>query len=132
MASASKCILVVDDVVDWQRTLSGLLTDEGYQVVTVGDCGSALRAVKETKFDLAVIDIRLDEADEDNTAGLGLASDIKGFLTDLPVIIITGYETPEVIEGALKPSETGQTLAVDFVRKVDANDLVEIVNRTLG
>jgi DNA-binding NtrC family response regulator len=79
-----------------------------------------------------VIDIRLDETDEDNTAGLDLAGEVKSILTDLPVIIITGYETKDTITRALKPDETGQALAVDFVRKTDVEELVDIVNRTLG
>jgi CheY-like chemotaxis protein len=132
MADASKCILVVDDVEDWQMTLSGVLTDEGYQVVAVGDRKSALQAAKVTAFDLAVIDIRLDETDEDNTVGLDLAGELKAVLRDLPVIIITGYETPDAIARALGPDNKGQTLAIDFVRKVDATELVEIVNRTLA
>ncbi len=132
MADAPKCILVVDDVEDWQTTLSGLLEDEGYEAVAVGDRESALRAAKVTQFDLAVIDIRLDETDEDNTAGLDLAGEIRGVLRDLPVVIITGYETPDAISRALKPDETGYSLAVGFVRKMDATELVAIVNRTLG
>ena len=132
MADTSKYILVVDDVEDWQRTLSGLLADEGYRVVAVGDSESALRAVKATKFDLAVIDIRLDETDEDNTAGLDLADEIRDTLVSLPVIIITGYETPYTISRALRPNQEGQTLAIDFVQKVDAEELVDIVNRVLA
>jgi CheY-like chemotaxis protein len=132
MAPMGKRVLVVDDVKDWQMTMLGLLTDEGYEVVAAGDRESALEAVKAGKFDLAVIDVRLDETDEDNTAGLSLASEVKSVLTDLPVVIITGYQTPDTIARALRPDETGQALAVDFVQKTDAIELVDIVNRTLG
>ncbi len=126
-----KRILVVDDIKDWQSTLSGLLTDEGYDVIAVGDREAALEAVEANKFDLAVIDIRLDEVDEDNTAGLDLAGEVKSVLVGLPVIIITGYEMRDMIERAMKPDEEGQTLAVDFVQKTEADKLVDIVNRTL-
>lgn len=132
MVNAPKSILVVDDVEDWQKTLSGLLTDEGYKVTTVGDRQAALEAIRANEFDLAVIDIRLDETDEDNTAGLSLAREVKSILTDLPVVIITGYQTPDTIARAMRPDEMGQTLAVDFVQKTDAIELVDIVNRTLA
>jgi CheY-like chemotaxis protein len=132
MAPMGKRVLVVDDVEDWQKTILGLLTDEGYEVVAVGDRESALEAVKAGRFDLAVIDIRLDETDEDNIAGLSLASEVKSILTDLPVVVITGYQTPETIARARRPDEMGQTLAVDFVQKTDTTELVDIVNRTLG
>jgi len=126
-----KRILVVDDIKDWQLTLSGMLTDEGYEVVTVGSRQAALAAVEVNQFDLAVIDIRLDEVDEGNTAGLDLAGEVKSIVTGLPVIIITGYEMPDMIDRAMKPDEHGQTLAIDFVRKTEANELVDIVNKTL-
>jgi two-component system NtrC family response regulator len=125
-------ILVVDDVEDWQKTLDRLLTDEGYKVTAVGDRKSALEAVKAHKFDLAVIDIRLDETDEDNTAGLSLASEVKKVLSDLRVVMITGYETKDYITRAMRPDETGQPLAADFVRKVDVDELVNVVNKALG
>lgn len=126
-----KQILVVDDVKDWQLTLSGLLEDEGYHVVAVGDREAALEAVKDAQFDLAIIDIRLDETDEDNTTGLSLAGEVKNFQPNLPVVMITGYETPESIDRAMKPDETGESLAVDFVRKMEATQLVEIVKKAL-
>lgn len=132
MTHMPKTILVVDDVEDWQKTLIGLLSDEGYRVVAVGDRQAALEAVKANRFDLAVIDVRLDETDETNTAGLNLAEEIKQVQTGLPVVIITGYETTDSIERAFKRDETGESLAIDFVLKMDTtNQLVDIVNHTL-
>jgi CheY-like chemotaxis protein len=127
-----KCVLVIDDVKDWQKTLHRLLTDEGYKVTAVGDRESALEAVKTNEFDLAVIDIRLDETDEENAAGLSLASEVKKVLNDLRVVMITGYETKDYINRAMRPDETGQPLAADFVRKVDVDELVNVVNKALG
>ncbi|MBI1881079.1 MAG: response regulator [Chloroflexi bacterium] len=132
MVKTDKFILVVDDVEDWQKTLKGLLMDEGYQVIAVGDQGSALNAVKAHKFDLAIVDIRLDEADEDNSAGLDLASELRRKQTGVPVVMITGYEREDTIARALKPDETGQSLAADFVLKTNADELVDIVKRRLG
>lgn len=127
-----KNILVVDDVEDWQKTLAGLLTDEGYQVAAFGDRQAALLTIKANRYDLAIIDIRLDESDEANTAGLDLAGELRNLQKGLPVVIITGYETPEAIARALKPDEQGQTLADNFVRKIDANELIDIVNELLA
>lgn len=131
MTHAPKIILVVDDIKDWQKTLTGLLVDEGYRVVAVGDRQSTLEVVKTNQFDLAVIDVRLDESDETNTMGLSLAEEIKSVQVGLPVIIITGYETRDAVERAFKRDETGEPLAVDFVLKMDTNQLVDIVNFTL-
>jgi two-component system response regulator HydG len=132
MTNVAKCILVVDDVRDWQATLSGMLTDEGYTVEAVGDRKSALETLEAGKFDMAVIDIRLDESDEANIGGLGLAREIKRVLPDLPVIIITGYPSLDTVQQALQPDEQGKTLAIDFVLKANVEELVDIVSRKLG
>ncbi|MFN8456329.1 MAG: response regulator [Anaerolineae bacterium] len=132
MTHSKKKILVIDDVEDWRITLAGLLADEGYQATTVADREAALNAIKTEKFDLAIVDIRLDESDETNTAGLKLAGELKSLQKGLYVVMITGYETPETIDRAIKPDEHGQTLADDFVRKTDADELVAIVNDILG
>jgi DNA-binding NtrC family response regulator len=131
MVSVAKCILVVDDVEDWQATLSGVLTDAGYAVKAVGDRKSALAALEAGKFDMAVIDIRLDETDEANIAGLGLAREIQIVLPNVPVVIITGYPSLETIQEALQPDEQGRTLAVNFVLKANVSELVDIVRSKL-
>lgn len=120
-------ILIVDDVLDWQKTLSILLTDEDYDVVAVGDENTALETIKTEaeKFDLAIVDVRLDETNEDDTSGLELAEKLKE-AANLPVIIITGYETQDTIARAFK-----QVSVVDFVPKTEAIKLVSRVKETL-
>ena len=132
MAPIGKHVLVVDDVEDWQKTLSGLLKDEGYEVTAVGDRTSALEADRNISFDLAVIDVRLDESDEGNTAGLDLAREVKQMKKELPVVIITGYDVLDTVAHALKPNEKGNALAIDFVLKTETAELVNIVKRNLG
>ena len=127
-----KHILVIDDMEDWRTTLSGLLTDEGYKVTAVGDRESAIKAVSASTFDLAVIDVRLDESDEDNTAGLNLAKELKDVQRNLPVIIITGYDVLVTVDRAMRPDEKGEKLAIDFVRKTETSELINIIKRNLG
>lgn len=70
----SPSVLIVDDVQDWREMLAGLIS-EVYPRVTVASVASADQAreqLESRQFDLAVIDIRLDELDEDNVDGLFL------------------------------------------------------------
>jgi len=53
-------ILIVDDLEDWRRSLSGLLSDEGYAVRAVGSKAEALDALNTECFDVAVLDVRLE------------------------------------------------------------------------
>ncbi len=84
-------ILVVDDNPDWQKTLQGLLADEGHQVTTTGKEAAALSAAVNTSFDLAIIDMRLHGDDEDDESGLILARGLKRLVPSMKMIVYTGY-----------------------------------------
>jgi DNA-binding NtrC family response regulator len=125
-------ILVVDDLPDWRSTLGGLLADEGYKVQVAGVPAQALGLLESYEFDLAVIDIRLDESDEDNAEGLSLAAEIKKCWPEVKVVIITGHGRPEFIKQAMQPDDHGNKLAADYIPKADTGNLVEVVKNILG
>jgi CheY-like chemotaxis protein len=57
IASSSPKILVVDDDLVIQRTVSMLLKKAGYQVFIAGDVSAALSATRQEKPDLILLDI---------------------------------------------------------------------------
>jgi DNA-binding NtrC family response regulator len=132
MAERRYRLLVVDDLIDWQKTLGGLLSEAGYEVQMVGSIVDARDKLVTTNFDLAVLDVRLDETDENNTDGLDLAEEIKRRWPKTKVVIATGYGTPPVVRRAMEPQAgTMNRLADDFISKADTNKLVEVVRGTL-
>jgi CheY-like chemotaxis protein len=125
-------ILVVDDLDDWQKTLSGLLREAGYEVDVAGSLNQATKLLRSNLFDLAVIDVRLDETDESNIDGLNLASEIKHLWPSVKTIIITGYDNPEVVRRAMEPVGPNQErLAADFISKTEADKLIKSIQRIL-
>jgi CheY-like chemotaxis protein len=124
-------ILVVDDLADWRATLSGLLEDAGYTVQVAESSTEALNLLESQRFDLAVLDMRLDETDEDNTEGLDLAADIKGRWPATKVVIVTGYGTPGTMRKAMEPDAKGRRLVDNYVPKTQAEDLIQIVQGLL-
>jgi len=132
MANRQK-ILVVDDLPDWRATLSGLLADEGYEVHVADSSDSALNLISAHHgFDLALIDMRLDESDEENTEGLDLAAKIKQRWPATKVLIITGYGTSEAIKRAMEPDSQGRRLVENFIPKTETENLVHLVQETLS
>jgi|YNPNPStandDraft_1061719.scaffolds.fasta_scaffold11615_4 DNA-binding NtrC family response regulator len=132
MANRQK-ILVVDDLPDWRATLSGLLADEGYEVYVADSSDSALNLISAHHgFDLALIDMRLDESDEENTEGLDLAAKIKQRWPATKVLIITGYGTSEAIKRAMEPDSQGRRLVENFIPKTETENLVHLVQETLS
>src|SRR5688572_4194643 len=78
-------ILVVDDEPQIREMLSLYLASHGYEISTANDSAQALRAVGESKVDVAVLDIGLAEED-----GLKLLEQLKAQHPYLHVIMLTG------------------------------------------
>ena len=111
----SKTILVVDDEKDIRISLTGILEDEGYQVVTAASGVEALEALREDLPDLVLLDIWMPGMD-----GLETLEKIKSLLPHITVIMISGHGT---IETAVRATKLG---AFDFIEKPLSLDKVLI------
>ncbi len=122
-------VLVVDDIPDVRVTLSGLLSDEGYDVRSASSREEALQLVDAEHFDVAVLDIRLDETDEDNRDGLLLMREIKVLDPAAAIIILTGYADVQMVRDALQPDPQGIAPAFGFLEKSELDQLLAYVDR---
>jgi CheY-like chemotaxis protein len=122
-------VLVVDDIPDVRATLSGLLFDEGYDVCSSSSREEALQTLAAQPCDVAVVDVRLDEADEDNRDGLVLMREINERFPNTAVIILTEYADVKMVRDALQPNQEGIPPAFSFLEKTEMNELPEWVAR---
>ena len=99
-------ILIVDDEISIQESLSGILQDEGYEVSLAPDGNKALKILDEGSFDLVFLDIVMPGMD-----GIETLKKIKKKHPDVYVIIISAYGT---IETSVKAIKYG---AFDFIEK---------------
>ena len=83
-----KKILAVDDEEDIRFILKEELTDEGYDVHTLGDPTRALDKIEEIKPDLVLVDIKMPQM-----SGIELLGKIRDRYYDLPVILLTAYSS---------------------------------------
>ena len=133
MADKRYRLLVVDDLSDWRKTLGGLLREAGYEVNVAASLTEARASLKSAPFDLAIVDVRMDETDENNTEGLDLAAEIKRRWPAVKIVIITGYDTSDTVKRAMEPQDARQQrLVADFVTKTETDKLVQVVQRVLG
>jgi two-component system response regulator GlrR len=96
--SAGK-ILVVDDDSNLIEVVRMRLESENYEVITALTEAEAMAAFKEQAFELAIIDLQLDDQD-----GIALMEDFHRINPDLPVIIFTAYGS---IESAVVAMQKG-------------------------
>src|SRR6201995_4338591 len=116
-------ILVVDDEADIRELVSGILSDEGYQVRVAANSEAALAAISARKPALLVLDIWMTGGGMD---GLELLDMVKSLDPDLPVLMISGHGNIETAVSAIKRG------AYDFLEKPFKSDrLLLLVERAL-
>jgi len=109
-------ILIVDDDEGVRQVLSRSLGESGY-VVTCAESGErATASVRETPFDLVILDMVLPRID-----GLEVLKEISNLRPEVGVIMITGYAS---VETAIKAMKMG---AVDYIVKPFRMEEVELV-----
>ena len=132
-------VLVIDDEPEVCAYLRDFLTHEGFRVHTVSDPLKALPEVKEGRYQLVLLDLRMPGID-----GLELLHQIRAFDSDLCVIVMTGYPTVESAVGTLKaqafdyltkpfdPDQLRAVLAHAIREKGLLVDEEERINQVLG
>ena len=99
-------ILVVDDDAAIVEVLEMRLTAMGFDVTATASAQAAVLAVDETRFDLALIDLRMEPTD-----GIALMEAVHTRQPRLPVLIMTAHGT---IETAVDAVQRG---AFDYLTK---------------
>jgi two-component system response regulator HydG len=89
-------ILVVDDLKSIRLTLSGILGDEGYNVVLAEDGYQAIEAAKQTSFDFVFMDIKMPGIN-----GVQTFREIKKINPRAVVIMMTAYSVEELVSQAM-------------------------------
>lgn len=122
-------ILVIDDLDDWRGMVGGLLADAGFVVSTAANAPEALNLLGQQPYHVAIVDMRLDESDEKNKAGLRLAEDMRTRQPELAIIMLTGYADIPSVKYALQPREDGRSVAFDFLEKNEFNKLLPTIEK---
>jgi DNA-binding NtrC family response regulator len=97
MSARRHRILVVDDETSVTGALEMILSESGYNVRTAGSAAAALAQIKDQRFDLAFLDLRLPDA-----IGIDLMMQIKADAPDTEVIIMTAHGSLDVAIEAIK------------------------------
>lgn len=115
-------ILVVDDEASIRQSLSGLLSDEGFELLTASNGYEALKVIDSESPDLVLLDIWMPGMD-----GIETLKEIKKESPYIQVIIITGHGT---IETAVKATKLG---AFDFIEKpLSIDKVIVAINNALN
>lgn len=113
-----KTILIVDDEETIRQSLGGILSDEGYEVLTAESGEQAIRILEEELPSLVFLDIWLMGMD-----GLETLKAIKSEYPSVCVVMMSGHGT---IETAVRATKLG---AFDFIEKpLSLEKVILVVN----
>jgi DNA-binding NtrC family response regulator len=90
-------ILIVDDELIMRKSLSGWLERDGHHVETIASGEEALKILKESRFDILLLDIKLE-----GMSGLEVLKRVKESDPDLDVVMITAYGSISTAIEAMK------------------------------
>ncbi len=115
-------ILIVDDEPSILQSLSGLLSDEGFGVITASTGYEALKIIDAESPDLVLLDIWMPGID-----GIETLKEIKKVNPHIQVIIISGHGS---IETAVKATKLG---AFDLIEKpLSIDKIIVAINNALN
>jgi DNA-binding NtrC family response regulator len=119
MSSAK--ILIVDDELIMRESLAGWLERDGHQVQTAASGEDALERLKETKFDIMLVDIKME-----GISGLDVLRHVKESDPDIAIVMITAYGS---IQTAIEAMKNG---AYDYMLKpFDPNELGMLIEKII-
>ncbi|MFO7840496.1 MAG: sigma-54 dependent transcriptional regulator [Desulfosalsimonadaceae bacterium] len=115
-------ILIVDDEASILKSLSGILSDEGFETLTATNGYEALKTLETESPDLVLLDIWMPGID-----GIDTLKEIKQNHPGTQVVMITGHGT---IETAVNATKIG---AYDFIEKpISIDKVIVAINNALN
>lgn len=121
---AQKTILIIDDDLDIIETVTILLKNEGFSILSADNVEKGLEMIKGDNPDLVLLDIMFPEK---KTKGFEAASQIKEINPDLPVFAFTAINREYNFDFSKE-----EIKADEFINKPVATDkLVELINKYL-
>lgn len=115
-------LLLVDDEVGYLEVLSKRLTRRGYKVTTASSGTEAIRALRQWEFDLAVVDLKMEDMD-----GIEVLKVFKKMDPSLRVIMLTGHGSERAARDGISQG------AFDYlIKPVGLERLIETISAALA
>ncbi len=124
MNDGRKTILYVDDDPDFLDTMRLLLEANGYRMIAAQTAEEGLKAVREHRPDLIIVDLMMEEID----SGASLVRRIRALGVTVPIYLLTAIG--DQMSAAIDVHDLG--LAGVFQKPVDHTALLDALRAQLG
>jgi DNA-binding NtrC family response regulator len=107
----TETVLIADDQRDVRESLGLLLTGEGYAVETAASPAEVHAALSRRAYDALFLDLNFQADTTSGREGLALLAEVRERDSELPVIVLTGWSSTELVVKAMRAG------AGDFLEK---------------
>ena len=115
-------LLLVDDEVGYLEVLSKRLTRRGFKVTTASSGTEAILALRDSEFNVAVVDLKMEDMD-----GIEVLKVFKKMDPALHVIILTGHGSERAARDGIAQG------AFDYlIKPIGLNPLVARIRAAMG
>jgi len=120
MVMLMRKVLILDDREDYLRALTSALRAE-FEIVTARSLGEAMERM-DTSIEVALVDVRLSEEDEQNRDGVRFLEWVKKNYPNVPVVMMSAYRDFDAAVEALN-------LGADYFLKkpIDLRELKQLL-----
>lgn len=114
-------ILIIENDLDYRTLLTDIVRGLGYEVLAVNRVSDAIRLMKQEVVSLILLDIKMPQV-----WGHQFARYIRKRGNRIPIIVISGFLTPDVIE-VLRDHRVRQIIAKPFKVKRIAEEIAKVL-----
>jgi DNA-binding NtrC family response regulator len=111
MAERAEQILIADDQADVREALRLLFKGEGFAAETVASPRECLERIRQSEFDLLLMDLNYARDTTSGKEGLALLDEVRAQDDSLPVVVMTAWGSVELAVEAMRRG------ARDFIEK---------------
>jgi len=118
-------ILIVDDLQRWRTLLTGIL-EKQYDITSVNNYSDAIDSIDSEDFDVAILDVRLEDSEILNVEGIDLLRKIREKNCHTGIVILTGYKksVPQQAFQELKPYEPFYFMEKEMFNNTDFKEAI--------
>jgi two-component system response regulator VanR len=122
-------ILLVDDDPDFRQKAKQFLQDAGYSVTEAEGENQAYEIVRSKKFDVAVVDLILENSD----SGFSLSHHFKQDYPKMPIVLLSSAVSDFGIEFSLESASERSWIKADVLlnKPIRSEQLLQAVKRVL-
>lgn len=109
-------ILIADDNEEELLTLDRVFRGEGYEICLANDGFTAVKIVRSRELDLVITDICMP-----SLGGIETIREIKLIRPQMPIVVITGYPSKEIVVSALEEGAyclLRKPIEIDYLRQI--------------